>query len=103
MVIRGVPLRQGCEPEKIDTIVGVFLIRFPARIKQLNKQKCQHMIDQHDHHPHTYDTEDCHGLDQAYLAVKGVGNKKPADLLSSRYGAQMVLIELGRIEHGVIS
>jgi len=35
------------------------------------------MIDQHDHHPHTYDTEDCHGLDQAYLAVKGVGNKRP--------------------------
>ena len=32
-----------------------------------------------------------------------LGNKKPIDLLSSRYGAQMVLDELGRIEHGVIS
>ena len=32
-----------------------------------------------------------------------LGNKKPVDLLSSRYGAQMVLIELGRMEHGEIS
>ncbi len=32
-----------------------------------------------------------------------LGNKKPVELLASRYGAQMVLDELGRIEHGVFS
>lgn len=31
------------------------------------------------------------------------GKKKPFELLSSRYGAQMVLDELGRIEYGVFS
>lgn len=34
---------------------------------------------------------------------KALGNKKPMELLSSRYGAQMILDELGRIEHGVFS
>jgi putative toxin-antitoxin system antitoxin component (TIGR02293 family) len=34
---------------------------------------------------------------------RAFGNKRPNDLLSSRYGAQMVLHELGRIEHGIIS
>ncbi|GAH83563.1 unnamed protein product [marine sediment metagenome] len=34
---------------------------------------------------------------------KALGNKKPIELLSSRYGAQMVLDELGRIEYGVFS
>ncbi|MFW6363912.1 MAG: antitoxin Xre/MbcA/ParS toxin-binding domain-containing protein [Spirochaeta sp.] len=32
-----------------------------------------------------------------------LGNKTPIELLSSRYGAQMVLDELGRIEHGVFA
>jgi putative toxin-antitoxin system antitoxin component (TIGR02293 family) len=36
-------------------------------------------------------------------ANKALGNKKPIELLSSRYGAQMILDELGRIEHGVFS
>jgi putative toxin-antitoxin system antitoxin component (TIGR02293 family) len=31
------------------------------------------------------------------------GNKTPLSLLSSRFGTQMVLDELGRIEHGVLS
>ena len=34
---------------------------------------------------------------------KSLGSRKPIELLSSRYGAQMVLDELGRIEHGVFS
>jgi putative toxin-antitoxin system antitoxin component (TIGR02293 family) len=34
---------------------------------------------------------------------RALGNRKPLALLSSRYGAQMVLNELGRIEHGVFS
>ncbi len=34
---------------------------------------------------------------------KALGDKKPLELLSSRYGIQMVLDELGRIEHGVFS
>lgn len=34
---------------------------------------------------------------------RALGNNKPIELLSSRYGVQMVLHELGRIEHGVIS
>jgi len=36
-------------------------------------------------------------------SCKALGSKKPIELLSSRYGAQMVLDELGRIEHGVFS
>jgi putative toxin-antitoxin system antitoxin component (TIGR02293 family) len=32
-----------------------------------------------------------------------LGNKTPLSLLSSRFGTQMVLDELGRIEHGVLS
>ncbi len=32
-----------------------------------------------------------------------LGNKTPLNLLSSRFGTQMVLDELGRIEHGVLS
>jgi uncharacterized protein (DUF2384 family) len=31
------------------------------------------------------------------------GNKTPLSLISSRFGTQMVLDELGRIEHGVLS
>lgn len=34
---------------------------------------------------------------------KALGGKKPMELLSSRFGAQMVLDVLGRIEHGVFS
>jgi putative toxin-antitoxin system antitoxin component (TIGR02293 family) len=34
---------------------------------------------------------------------RALGDRKPLELLSSRYGAQMILNELGRIEHGVIS
>jgi putative toxin-antitoxin system antitoxin component (TIGR02293 family) len=32
-----------------------------------------------------------------------LGNKPPLSLLSSRFGTEMVLDELGRIEHGVVS
>ena len=32
-----------------------------------------------------------------------LGDRRPIDLLSSRYGAQMILDELGRIEYGVFS
>ncbi len=32
-----------------------------------------------------------------------LGNRTPLNLLSSRFGTQMVLDELGRIEHGVLS
>lgn len=32
-----------------------------------------------------------------------LGGKSPESLLSTRFGAQMVLDELGRIEHGVVS
>ena len=32
-----------------------------------------------------------------------LGNKTPVSLLSSRFGTEMVLDELGRIEHGVLS
>lgn len=32
---------------------------------------------------------------------KALSNKKPIELLSSRYGAQMILDELGRIEYGI--
>ena len=34
---------------------------------------------------------------------KAFANKKPKELLSSRYGVHIVLDELGRIEHGVFS
>ncbi|MDA3951269.1 MAG: DUF2384 domain-containing protein [Spirochaeta sp.] len=34
---------------------------------------------------------------------RALGNRKPIELLSSRYGAQMVLDELGRIEHGIFA
>jgi putative toxin-antitoxin system antitoxin component (TIGR02293 family) len=34
---------------------------------------------------------------------KTLDNKTPASLLSSRFGIEMVLDELGRLEHGVIS
>ena len=34
---------------------------------------------------------------------KALGNRTPASLLSSRFGIEMVLDELGRIEHGVSS
>ena len=34
---------------------------------------------------------------------KALANKKPKELLSSRYGVQLVLDELGRIEHGIFS
>lgn len=37
------------------------------------------------------------------LENRALGNKKPIELLSSRYGAQMVLEELGRIEHGIFA
>lgn len=32
-----------------------------------------------------------------------LGNRPPVSLLSSRFGTEMVLDELGRIEHGVVS
>jgi putative toxin-antitoxin system antitoxin component (TIGR02293 family) len=32
-----------------------------------------------------------------------LSNKKPFDLLSSRFGGNLIIDELGRIEHGVIS
>jgi putative toxin-antitoxin system antitoxin component (TIGR02293 family) len=32
-----------------------------------------------------------------------LGNRTPASLLGSRFGAELVLDELGRIEHGVVS
>lgn len=34
---------------------------------------------------------------------KALGGKRPMELLSSRFGAQMVLDILGRIEHGAFS
>lgn len=34
---------------------------------------------------------------------RALGNETPTSLLGSRFGAQMVLDELGRIEHGVVS
>jgi putative toxin-antitoxin system antitoxin component (TIGR02293 family) len=34
---------------------------------------------------------------------QALGNRTPTELLSSRYGAHMVLDELGRIEHGVFA
>jgi len=34
---------------------------------------------------------------------KALANKTPLSLLNSRFGAEMVLDELGRIEHGVFS
>jgi putative toxin-antitoxin system antitoxin component (TIGR02293 family) len=32
-----------------------------------------------------------------------LGNRTPASLLGSRFGTEMVLDELGRVEHGIIS
>lgn len=32
-----------------------------------------------------------------------LGNRKPLTLLSSRFGTELVLDELGRLEHGVVS
>jgi putative toxin-antitoxin system antitoxin component (TIGR02293 family) len=32
-----------------------------------------------------------------------LGNRAPASLLGSRFGTEMVLDELGRVEHGIIS
>lgn len=32
-----------------------------------------------------------------------LGNRTPASLLNSRFGTEMVLDELGRVEHGIIS
>jgi len=37
------------------------------------------------------------------LENKALNNRKPIDLLSSRYGAQMVIDEIGRIEYGIIA
>jgi putative toxin-antitoxin system antitoxin component (TIGR02293 family) len=34
---------------------------------------------------------------------KALGTHAPLELLSSRFGAEMVLDELGRIEHGIVS
>lgn len=34
---------------------------------------------------------------------KALANKTPMSLLSSRFGSEMVLDELGRIEHGIFS
>jgi putative toxin-antitoxin system antitoxin component (TIGR02293 family) len=34
---------------------------------------------------------------------KALGNKKPMEFLCSRFGAQMVLDILGRIEHGIVA
>jgi putative toxin-antitoxin system antitoxin component (TIGR02293 family) len=34
---------------------------------------------------------------------KALGNRKPVELLASRFGAHMVLNEIGRIEYGVYS
>jgi putative toxin-antitoxin system antitoxin component (TIGR02293 family) len=38
-----------------------------------------------------------------HAANTALANQKPIDLLSSRYGIQLILNELGRIEHGVFS
>lgn len=42
---------------------------------------------------------------QAWITTsnRSLGNQKPIDLLSSRYGAKMVIDALGRIEYGVFS
>lgn len=37
------------------------------------------------------------------LPSRALGDKTPMSLLASRFGAEMVLDELGRIEHGVLS
>ena len=34
---------------------------------------------------------------------RALGNKKPFDLLASDFGRDMVLNELGRLEHGIVS
>jgi len=38
-----------------------------------------------------------------HAANTALANKKPNNLLSSRYGVQLILNELGRIEHGILS
>lgn len=52
--------------------------------------------------------EEVFGDKQKFLAWMNYGNpalanKKPIDLLSSRFGTDLIIDELGRIEHGVIS
>lgn len=37
------------------------------------------------------------------LSSAALGNTTPGDLLSSRFGAELVLDELGRIEHGILA
>jgi putative toxin-antitoxin system antitoxin component (TIGR02293 family) len=37
------------------------------------------------------------------LPNKALGNRQPLELLSSRFGAEMILDELGRLEHGIVS
>ena len=37
------------------------------------------------------------------LENKALDDKKPIDLVSSRYGSQLILDELGRIEYGIVS
>ena len=41
--------------------------------------------------------------DWIMLTNKALNNMRPMDLLASRYGAQMVLDEIGRIEYGIIA
>ena len=36
-------------------------------------------------------------------SIKALGNRTPCSLLGSRFGTEMVLDELGRMEHGVLS
>jgi putative toxin-antitoxin system antitoxin component (TIGR02293 family) len=36
-------------------------------------------------------------------SIKALGNRTPRSLLGSRFGTEMVLDELGRMEHGVMS
>jgi putative toxin-antitoxin system antitoxin component (TIGR02293 family) len=38
-----------------------------------------------------------------HAANTALANQKPYDMLSSRYGVQLILNELGRIEHGIYS
>jgi putative toxin-antitoxin system antitoxin component (TIGR02293 family) len=52
--------------------------------------------------------EDVFGSREAFLGwmrspSPALGNRTPASLLGSRFGSEIVLDELGRIEHGVIS
>jgi putative toxin-antitoxin system antitoxin component (TIGR02293 family) len=52
--------------------------------------------------------EDVFGGRRAFLTwmrspSPALGNRAPASLLGSRFGSEIVLDELGRIEHGVLS